>query len=510
MLAEPAAPPPPGWWERGWFLAFLLVAALVPFATTGLPPLADLPGHYARAAVAAGIEHVPAWQERFTYRWILVPNLGVDVPVALLAPLTGVKLAMKLVVMAIPPLTILGFWTLAKAATGRVPPTFAATVALAFSHPFLFGFVNFSFAVALALFVLALWIRLGKEDRFLLRAALVVPFGSLVYFAHAFSWGLLGLAAYAAELVRWRQRGEGLPRTVLMATVSIWPLMLPSLHLGGWMVQRGIEGAAAAPTSNWVLKANWLLATLRDGERWADTLPIAVIATMIGALLTGWVRVASKALGAGAVLLLLAFLGMPGTVAGSAFADMRMAPLLFALALLALDGTSQGARRWLAAAALGIALYKLGLVTHSSRFWDAAIEERLAVLEAVPQGAAVYMLHGPTQCFDQWSLRRTTHLGGYVIADKQGFSNNSWALGSASPLRLRDPLASGHDRDPSQLSRLDNCGPLHFPQFFDVLERFPREHYEYLWLVDAPMPPGYNEFELVAANRGAMLYRIKR
>ena len=175
-MTEPAAPPsPPGprpWWEGRPFVAAMILLAFVPLIYPPFPPLVDLPGHMGRFKVAADIGSSPFLHQWYDFRWLPIGNLGVDLLAVPLAKLIGVELATKLVVMTIPPMTVAGMLWVAREVHNRLPPTVAFALPLAFSHPFLYGFVNFSLSMALALLAFGLWLRLGRLGKSRLRALL--------------------------------------------------------------------------------------------------------------------------------------------------------------------------------------------------------------------------------------------------------------------------------------------------------------------------------------------------
>ena len=91
----------------------------------------------------------------------------------------------------------------------------------AYGYPFLFGFVNFALSMALAFLAFGLWLRLGRLDRTRLRAAILfVPISCVVFFAHTFGWGVLGLLAFSAEAVRQHDEGRGWLRSGLTRRAS--------------------------------------------------------------------------------------------------------------------------------------------------------------------------------------------------------------------------------------------------------------------------------------------------
>ena len=173
---QPLAPGEPRpFWEHPVFLAFLVVASAAPLLWPDIAPLVDLPGHMGRYRVQLDLGTSPALQQFYGYEWALIGNLGVDLLVELLAPLMGLEPAVRLIVLLIPPLTAAGLIWAAFEVHGRVPPTVLFALPFAYNFPFLFGFVNFALAMALALNAFALWLRLGRLHQVRLRAILFVP-----------------------------------------------------------------------------------------------------------------------------------------------------------------------------------------------------------------------------------------------------------------------------------------------------------------------------------------------
>ncbi|MQH18582.1 hypothetical protein EI065_25015, partial [Escherichia coli] len=116
-------------------------------------------------------EAYPWLSDWYNFSWQLIGNLGIDILIIPLAKLFGLELAVKLIVMTIPALTVTGFLWIAREVHGRIPPTALFALPLAYSYAFQFGFVNFALSMALALNAFALWLRLARTGHFRLRAA---------------------------------------------------------------------------------------------------------------------------------------------------------------------------------------------------------------------------------------------------------------------------------------------------------------------------------------------------
>ena len=160
------------WWDKSFLLLALVLGSAIPLLYPPVPPLVDLMGHMGRYRVELDLAQSEWLQLYYSYRWAAIGNLGVDLLVRALGPLIGLEPAVKLIVLAIPPLTVAGFLWVAREVHGRIPPTSLFAIPFVYGHPFLFGFVNFTLSMALAFLAFALWLRLGRTGRTRLRAML--------------------------------------------------------------------------------------------------------------------------------------------------------------------------------------------------------------------------------------------------------------------------------------------------------------------------------------------------
>ena len=165
------------WWQTRWFVVAVAIMAAIPLVWPDIPPLVDLPGHMARYRVQLAPAPFRGCGDWYNFHWQLIGNLGVDLLIEPLAPIFGLELAVKLIVLTIPPMIAVGFLWIAREVHGRIPATALFALPLAYSYPFQFGFVNFALSMALALNAFALWLRLARTGQFRLRAILFVPIG---------------------------------------------------------------------------------------------------------------------------------------------------------------------------------------------------------------------------------------------------------------------------------------------------------------------------------------------
>jgi len=505
------------WWERRWFLAFLVLVSTVPLLWPETPPLVDVPGHMGRFRVQLDLANSPELQRYFEFHWALVGNLGTDLLVQLLGPIMGLEPAVKLIVILIPPLTVLGLIWVAKEVHGRVPPTLMFAVPFVYSFTFNFGFLNYSLTIACALLAFAFWLRLGSFGRYRLRALLFIPISCALWVVHAFGWGILGLLAFSAELIRHHDRDADWRKAAIRSALDVAPMGLPALVMlfgsGG-----GVVGGDSGNFSV-IAKLYAIVVMLRD--RWLvwDSLAVGAALVLIGSAIFDRHLELSRKLVIPAVVLSLAFLVMPGKILGLSFADARLASVVAILLLLAIRIRNQQAARPLAL--LGLAFLGLRLAGNTISF---AVEDReakrmLTALEHIPHGAPVLFLTRQP-CGERPDLPRFTHLGSMVIVRRNGFSNDQWQAAGAQLLRVRYPLAGFFRSDRSSflfsqacLTKMERKLGRSIPydrRAETALRKFPRQAFDYVWMID---PPDFNigarpGLEPIWWGNRSVLYRI--
>ena len=508
------------WWEKRWFLALVVLASTIPLLLPETPPLVDVPGHLGRFRIQLDLANSSELQRYYEFHWMLVGNLGVDLLVELLAPLIGLEPAVKLIITAIPPLTVIGiFWT-AKEVHGRVPPTALFAVPFVYGFPFNFGFVNFSLSAALALIAFAFWLHLTNHHRLRFRTLSFVAISCVLWIVHAFGWGILGLLAFASEMSRRKDLGDTWRHALLLSVAATLPLALPAILMvagHGQVVAGGIGYFLDISP-----KLFSLIAAMRD--RWLiwDSFGIAVAVLLLAAAMFEPRLEFSRRLIIPALLLWLTFLVMPARVFGSTYADTRLAPTMFILAIVAIrvtDGNEHISRRL---AWLGIAFAALRLIGNTISFGIADRDARiwLSALDHIPNGAPVLSLVGEF-CNARWEMPRQAHVGNFVITRRNGFSNGQWEAAGAQLLRVDYPAAGKFRTDRSTVTNTAEClagtarrtgeAPMTEQLTARALQRFPRDAFDYVWIIQ----PG--DFDMLARpgltpiwrSEDSVLYRVE-
>jgi len=502
------------WWERPWLLLALVLLAAVPLLYPPVPPLVDLFGHLGRYRVELDLSHSPSLQQYYGFRWAAIGNLGVDILVKFLGPLIGLEPALKVIVLSIPVLTVAGMLWVAREVHGRVPPTALFALPFAYGLPFLYGFVNYTLAMALALLAFALWLRLGRLHHTRLRAALFVPISIIIFFCHTYGWGALGLFCFSAEAVRQHDKGISWWKAGLKAALHASVMALPIVIMLAWRSET--HGGSTHGWFAWRTKWEWIYSALRDRWKVFDIASIVVVGAVAAFAIASRRLTFSRNLAFTAIVLFAAFLVIPWTVFGSAFADMRIAPYMLAVSLLAIrfrDRVDAKLGSTLAALGLLFCGLRVGAATLSLKMAADDQAAKLVAIGQLPPGARVVTLVG-YPCAKSWPLPRNTHLGGMVIARRQGFSNEQWTIEGANLLTLKYQAAGVFSADPSQMVRPNACTIRNAWTANRAVAalNYKRDRFDYLWLIDVPSldPRLLTGMQPVWRGPGSILYRLQQ
>jgi hypothetical protein len=473
------------WWEQPWALILLVLAAAVPLLWPDVPPLVDLPGHMGRYRVQLDLAESEALQRFYSFEWALIGNLGVDLLVVPLSRLLGLELAVKLIILTVPPLTAAGFLWVAWEVHGRVPPTALFALPFAYNFPLLFGFANFALSMALAFLAFGLWLRLGRQRRYMLRAVVFVPISAIIWVTHAFGWGTLGVLAFSAELIRQHDQGKGYVGAAFHAGLHCLALAPPIALMLAW---REDASGVTGDWFNWRRKFEWLVMALRDRWKWFDIASLILVVLLLLRAIRSPRIAFSRNLAASVLFLLAVFLLLPRIVFGSAYADMRLAPYLFAVAVIAIRMTEGADNRFMRTVAfVGLAFFaiRIGGTAASIYLYDRSYDRELAALEHVPHGARMVSFVG-RECPQDWAMSRLDHLPALAIVRRHAFSNDQWTMDGAQLLDVRYPEGKPFTRDPSQIVTFRRCGGERWFPIGIALQHFNRAAFDYVWLINPP------------------------
>jgi len=508
-----SAKQPPDWWDHPAIVFGAILICALPLLWPNIPPLVDLPGHLGRYHVQMRIDEVPVLREFYDFKWSLIGNLGVDLLVVPLAALIGLEPAVKLITILIPVLTAGGFLWVAREVHGRIPPTAFFVLPIVYCYPLNFGFVNFALSMGLAFLAFAFWLRLARLGRLKLRAGLFVPISILLWVCHAFGWGTLGVMAFSAELVRQVDLKRGFFKGGFKTGLHVFALTPPVLLMLLWRSGEDVGGFTGA-WFRWKLKLDWVLMILRDRWQWWDEASLAVIGLVLLLPLFLFRRLEySRNLAASAIFLAIVFVCLPRIVFGSNYADMRLAPYVLAVFVIAIRyRPAWTGRAGTALAVLGLSFFAARISANTASFWmfDRAYDRELAAVAHIPEQARVVSFVG-VRCRREWSQSRLEHLPALALVRRNAFSNDQWSMSGAQLLTARYPGADfWFSRDPSQQVLARPCRGERWMTLNQSLATFPRDMFDYVWLIS---PPAYDPaltsgLQEVWRSGTSVLYRV--
>jgi hypothetical protein len=496
---------------RGWLAAVafasIVLFALVPVLAVKLPPLVDLLGHVGRYAIQTGLNDHPELKQYYSFHWRLIGNLGADILIQLLAPFAAVETSAHMIVVMTQGIAAGAVLLLCREIHQRITPFCLFALTLIYSLPFNYGFLNFTLSMALALLAFTLWLRLERTGRHRARTWLFLPIGLVLWLCHTYGWAFLGLLCTAESLVHSRKKGRDWLLVLWDTGWRCLPLAAPLLPMLLWRNQAG------GRTEGWFLidlKLNWLLSMLRLDDVAIDRLSAAVLFGLVYFGLRSPRIVRDRRMVAAAALCLLAFVVLPLRLFGSFYADMRLAPYMTIIALLAFDDRPlrERPRRWLMTAAVAFLAVRIALTTVTYVERERSLNSHLEALHAIPEGARVATLVS-LPCPSDWKLPLLTHLGSMAIARKHVFANDQWATSGMNLLSVHYPPAGAFAHDSSEITYPRRCGE-NAPTLKQAVAALPVHAFTHLWVLGVPprAQPPRAHLTLVWRGPDSAVYRI--
>ena len=495
------------WWQSRPFLLLCVLASAIPLVWPVVPPLGDMGDHLASYRILAEAGQGPL-ARYYAVHWAAVRNLGVEAIVLALhhAFAMGVEPAGKLVVTAIPPLTVAGVIALARAAHGRMPASTILAFPLAYGPAFQMGFVNFCLAQGLLFLAMALWLRMARTDGAAGRLILFALLAPLLWLVHALGWALLVAYVFGMEAGRLVEQGRRWPAAVLRAGAAVAPMALPAL----WMIRSGGD-QVAGETGRWFLwyKLRWIMTLFQ--ERWMAW----DLAAVIGLSFFAYVVVRSRALsirpvlGVPAAVGFLVFFVLPYLFRGGAYLDMRMLAPAVMLALLSVQVSTERMGRGLAIVATIFFVARLAGTTIAFAELAQGQDREWRAIAALPPGGTVLVLTN-VSAESRWDAPRLTHIGGVAVVRMGVFTNGQWTVPGQHLIQPRLPGAGRFDRDPSSLVFPPDSGggPTDFE---DAIRDFDRCTFDAVWTIGFPDGRARSpDLTPVWAQGKSAVYRVRR
>lgn len=369
--------------------AALFLAALLPVMMTPIPAMVDYPNHLARMFILAR-DGTPAAHPFYQVSWAVYPNLAMDLIVPQLARFVGVELGTRLFLLAAQILTVTGACAIEIAVKRRFQASgFIALMAL-YSIPFAWGFLNFQFALGLALWGIAGWILL-QDRAWTTRAAIHALFVALLFGAHLFALGIYGFVLGLHEL--WRAWSRRSPMRDI--AVRFLTLALPAVVAFGLMAISG--GSIGREGTAWglSLKLTICFATLNGYSLPVSAGGTAVFVSLIFMLTRrGAFRVRQSGFWIASGLAIL-FLLLPSRLFDTSFVDLRIivAALLIVPAFVVVAPPSRTWARIASGVVVGLTLVNVGSALVIAGTYRGEYEALIASFAQVKTGARVIAGH---------------------------------------------------------------------------------------------------------------------
>ncbi|HEX3971490.1 MAG TPA: hypothetical protein VHX19_09205 [Stellaceae bacterium] len=515
-------------------LLALCLALIAPLFVTSVPPLLDYPNHLARMAVLAARGHDADLAQMYAIDWHIVPNLGMDILVPLLAQIMPLTIAAKVFLGLALILPLLGTVALHDAIFEKRSWWPLASALAVYNATLLAGFLNFTVGVGLALLGTAAWIRLRSRPQLQIAAGAVIA--TAIFFMHAFGIGFLVLLIAGFELREfWRERNRA---ALVWRGMKLSLTLLPAVIL---YFQTRLASDAAATSPLELIKILWWALAKFDPlhkaigagadfftyDTGSDLLILIAVAAAIAALCLAR-KLAFAWPATIALALMLAYPFVPGVVAGTAWIDTRL-PVLAGFLLFAGITPRRLGRRETAVLGLAFAaliVARLGVITLAWQGQNADLADLNAVLTPVKAQDRVLVLTAPPTAagpasepvrwrffVDQPSF---WHIAAPALIQHKAFYPQLFAEAAKQPLRVLPPYDKLAD---------DRIGPPQTSLLWDSAQwpatrlKLPylanwRQDFDYVLVLGAMRLDDRRDFhsddlDYVMGTKMAALYRVR-
>ena len=181
------------------FIALLLITLLPTLAWMIPPAMVDYPNHLARMFLLSDNHAIS--NPFYEIRWALYPNLAMDMMVPALAKWIGAEAATRMFYLASQLLVVSGAAALEYSIKRRLELAPFVPLMFLFSLPFVWGFLNFEFAMGCALWGIAVY-HAACERSWAVRTVIHTLVSIPLFVSHLFAFGIYGFTVGVYEL--WR------------------------------------------------------------------------------------------------------------------------------------------------------------------------------------------------------------------------------------------------------------------------------------------------------------------
>jgi len=414
--------------------SYLVIIALSLLLTLPLwiiqyPPLVDYPNHLARAFV---LVHMSDPQYKFDHfyqaDWGFYPYLFSDLITIGLQRFLGIAAAGRVVLsLCIFTLPIATLFLIRQANPGHEYLALWSLV-IAYSPPFLMGFVSSQLSLPLWAFFVGFWIVYLKKPTWA-TWAIALALATLLYFTHLLGFGGAGLFVAAAWISGARRFREA------VASLTIF---MP----GSLLYLYSRFRVTALPPNHFSFdlhsKLSDLVTPFRGYSRVIDAITIAVACLCVVATCSTDRKVGlNRRWLPASFLLFLAFWVVPPEYGTSGYVDMRIPAMALILALCVIQIGDN--RRWLVLGACSLFVLRTLDVTVQFCRESAHLTELSRSFVTIPAGATVLPMTNRYSGDKYWS-RADVHFWAYGVIERGWLTPSLFHIRGFQPLKIRESL----------------------------------------------------------------------
>jgi hypothetical protein len=439
----------------------IFVIVLLPVLVTTLPPFDAYTNHLARIYVIASGFRDPLLAKYYTIHWRMLPDLGMDLLLPLVVPVTGIYIAGKLLLVFYFFLLFTGPLAIYLALYRKLSLGPLVAGLFVYNYVTTGGFLNYQLGAGVALFGIAAWIALRQASP-LLRGVVSLGFVVALFFCHMAALGVYGLTIGSFEL--WlvcSQSGNRrklltdfavlvLPFVAALALVLLGPVndgpTIPLVWGGGFasvggLVHVRLEGILWSVQAYFPRLDFIAFVAMVAGFVWA------VRCRMLSIHPFGWVFLG---------VAMVVYLAIPNTTMGSwgSAARLPFALVFVFIGLLRWEFPSHRAERIFLLAVTVLTVFRVATVERAFWRYDTVRLDFEASMKLVAPGSRILVVTDYTHADD--SLRAIWGLPCLAVIERSSMVSLEFSHPMQHPLVVKPPYRSyaGYDGGPVSLSEL--------------------------------------------------------
>jgi hypothetical protein len=459
-----------------WLFLALFIIIVIPFGLVSPMPLSDYPNHVARMHIIAHLADSADLAKYYSVKWEFIPNLAMDILVPLMIPTLSAEAASLVFAALSMFLLISGVIVLHRKLYGRWSIVPFAGFLFLYNRHFLWGFLNYLFAVGLGLWLLAAHIHLRHRSatfRIVLFSALAVVL--MISHLHAFASYAILVGGYELSLA-WRNRKDHPIRDLIIAAAQFVLPVILFLKLSSTTDRAG-EFKWGSPMD----KVYGLLDMVNNYSLPLDIATFLILAGLVAiGLLTRRFSI-HRDLRLPLILLVIVYLALPRLMFASFGADRRLLVMVAMIAVAAMDVRID--RLFMRKALIGgialLFLVRMSVIgvnwVHAKRVY----EPILSAIAQLPKGARVAVICGDN-IFPYLGNPPLDHVANMAVISKDAYLNTLFAEPGKQILHVVYGSSTPFAVDPSQTFRMEKSEVGKANPFPDV----PLARFDYLLLIN--------------------------